>query len=201
MTLLKLLLKNLNKIFYKIDQWWQNLGLLLLGYFFIHSFNIYSFVFYVFLGLFLLSLAHSIDDDKMIRTCAYLLVSEVLIMLTMNLFHLTIFYLMLVAMFVYEFAKSTPISAIYAGVAYPLGFWIPFSSFNVTALSLFFLICVLSIISELFHEAQHYDIDLKEHRKTTAIYLNFKTTKEVRNHVKLAIISIGVILLIYLMLT
>lgn len=197
----------MNEILYKFTSWWQNLGLILIGYLFIQNFNFITLGIYMVLGAVLLIYAHVLDDFKfkMIRIIEYVIFGILLILREINF--LSIFQSLLIFIIVVFlcplytlWAKRHPISAFYKGFAYPALFWLPFANFSLEALPLYFLVSVLATISEIFHDAHHFEQDKKEGRFTTAHLLNFKTTGNVRRRVRLVIFSIGVILLIYLIL-
>jgi hypothetical protein len=183
-----------NEILYKFSSWWQHLGLVLLGIFFLKLFSPIAF-FYLFLGGLLLCFAHSLDDRK--KFSIILLAAIIFLISFLSWFQILLSFLIILLCFGYLYAKNYPISAFYKGFGYSLLFFLPFSNFQPTSLPFYFFISTIASISEIFHEANHFEQDKKEGRFTTAHLLNFKISNEGRKRWKVVLIAIGIILLIY----
>ena len=177
-------------MFYKFKFWWQHLGLILLGVFLAKLFNVQA-IYYLILGLFLIAFAHAFDDRKRIWII-YLLV---VVLLSFNLSRLQILVeSILLGMFVlYSIFSKYPFSAFYKGFGWGLLFLLPLNSFNLWYIP----ISLIASLSEIFHEANHFEIDKKEGRFTTAHLLNFRISKGGRKKWKIFLIITGLILLSY----
>jgi hypothetical protein len=179
---------------YKFSSWWHLSGLVLLGIFFLKLFNPIAF-FYIFLGVLLLWFAHSLDDKK--KFSVILLTVIIVLIPFLSQFQVLLSFLIILLCFGYLYAKKYPISAFYKGFGYSLLFFLPFTSFELVSLPFYFLISTIASISEIFHEANHFEQDKKEGRFTTAHLLNFKISNKGRKRWKVALTAIGIILLIY----
>jgi len=164
--------------------------LVLLGIFFLKMFNAWAF-FYLALGFLMLTFAHSIDDRKYLYAIPSLI--GIIFLNTVKFTLLT--PIILVLCFLYEIAKKYPISAFYKGFGYSLLFLLPIGFFN----SWYIPISLLASVSEIFHEANHFEQDKKEGRFATAHLLNFKINKEVRKKWKIFLISMGLLMLLWTM--
>ena len=184
---------------YKFTSWWQHLGLLLIGFFFFNVLSV-GIIIYVFIASLILAYLHSLDDRK--RICILYASLLIIISSMLSVFQTFIIYLfvfILGPLYTFYISKK-PISAFYKGFGFSLLMFIPAKVFALNSIPLYILLSLVGIISELFHEAEHFEQDKKEGRTTTAIYFNFKATKGTRNKIKLATITIGVVLLICLIL-
>jgi len=175
---------------YKFKFWWQHVGLILLGIFSVKLFNIQA-IYYLVLGLFLIAFAHAFDDRKKIWI-VYLLV-VVLLSFNLSFFQILIESILLGMFVLYSIFSKYPISAFYKGFGWGLLFLIPAGSFNLWYIP----VSLVASLSEIFHEANHFETDKEEGRFTTAHWLNFKINKRVRRKWKLILGIIGLILLSY----
>jgi hypothetical protein len=187
------MLEKINKIFYKFDKWFYHLGLVLIGIAYVKIFNFWA-IFYLILGTFLISFGHSLDDKKRIAIIYWTVILFLCIFLSLN--QVLIILLLNALFFLYSKIQYYPISAFYKGFGWGLLFLIPIGSLSLW----YFPISLTASVSEIFHEAHHFDDDKRDGRKTTAIWLNFKTTKETRKKVKIITICIGLLLILCLAL-
>ena len=182
---------------YKFDQWWQHLGLTLIGVVFVKTFSPWT-ILCVFIAVMLLAFAHSFDDRKK-YSIIYGILALVATIGLKTIFQMIIVLLIMALIYIYRFAKYMPISAIYKAFGYSLFFFLPIEIPTLESVLLYFLLCSIAFVSELFHEASHYDIEKKEGRTTTAIFLNFKVNKNVRRKVKFIVLTTGIIILLFLL--
>ena len=182
---------------YKFKKWWQHLGLVLLGFFFNQTFNS-SLFFFLILGGSLLAFAHTFDDKK--KSCFSYLVLSCVLSIFLNISQILTVLIILILIFLYPKIKYYPISALYKGFGYSLWFLLPFESINISAMLFYLLLGFIATISEVSHEAEHFEKDKREGIFSTAILLNLKINKRERLYIKSVIISIGIFLLIYLIL-
>lgn len=182
---------------YKIKRWWQHLGLVLLGFFYSYNFNL-SLFYYLFLGFSLVAFGHAFCDKK--KSSIFYFAIVLILSLYASPIQLLATTVLLVMYAGYLKVQYFPISAIYKGTGWSLLFLLPIKTLDLSSILFYFLLVVLTTVSEIFHEAYHYENDKKEGRTTTAIMLKFKINKEQRLYGKIIIISIGILLLTYLIL-
>jgi len=184
--------KMLGKIFYKIEGWYPLLGLPLISSLYLRDFSFFPVAFI--LSLLLLSLAHALDDGKPTSIIYFLL--ALFISLLTDTIQLTLVIFVLIIL--YKFFKRTPLSAFYVGFSYPTLLFFQFRP----SLGFFFLYLLFSIlitISEFYHEAHHYEQDLREGRKTTAIYFGFKVDEAQRKEVRRCLIAVTVAVIVFIL--
>ncbi len=190
---------------YKISEWWQHLGLILLGFFFNYSFNM-SVFYFLFLGFSLLSFAHAFDDNKKTSIFFFFLIIFLLfygffVQSYVIFFQIVLIIIILILCSLYTFKiNCMPISAFYKGFGYSLLFFLPFKNLNFSAVLFYVLLSCIALMSEITHEAAHFEEDKKEKKFTTAIFFNIKINKNRRYYFKTIFIIIGLILLLYLIL-
>lgn len=182
----------LQVIFHKFKEWFHILGLIFLGVTLVKLFNFLA-VYYFVLGFFLLLFAHSLDDKKLFSSFFSFSGIILLSIVHVNSFQILIVTSIMLLCVLYKVVKKYPFSAFYKGFGYSLLFLLPLNSFNF----FYFPISFLATISEIFHEAEHFEQDKKEGRFTTAHLLNFKISKEGRRKWKLILIIIGSGLFLY----
>jgi len=181
---------------YKIKQWWTTLGLVLLSIIYLKIFNLWA-LFYLLIGFFGLSFVHSLDDRKW-HSLIYLGV-----IIYLSFFLTTIQQILIVSSIVlsfgYLYIKKYPMSAFYKGFGYSLLFFLPFTLITFDAIIFYLFLGTFATISETLHEAEHFNIDKKEGRLTTAHLINLKISGKTRTLSKSMIILVGVILCLLLL--
>ncbi len=181
---------------YKFDQWWQHVGLTLIGIAFAKIFNFWA-ILYIFISIMLLAFAHSLDDRKK-YSIIYAILAIIAAISLKTEFQMAILLLMIILIYIYRFAKYAPISAFYKAFGYSLLFFLPIETPTLGSILVYSLLCLIAFLSELFHEAEHYDIEKKEGRKTTAIYLHLKLNNNIRKKVKIMVLITGIAILLIL---
>jgi hypothetical protein len=184
------------EVFYKFQNWWGHLGLTLLGIAYLRIFDLSIFV-YLGIAYCMLLFSHLWDDKQPIAVK----VAVGTFLLFFLFLYAPAFWAMILAGIMclgYDSAKKTPLSALYKGFGYSLLFWLPFKEFDLNAVPIFFLISGIAIVSEITHEAEHYECDKSEGRYTTAHALGIKMSHEDRVKLKIFIMLLGLALLVIL---
>jgi 4-hydroxybenzoate polyprenyltransferase len=144
----------------------------------------------------LLAFAHALDDKKKSSLLYLLLIIG--LSFFVNSQQKILLFLIVLLCFLYKIAKKYPISAFYKGFGYSLLFFLPFSYLNFSAVLFYLFLGILASMSEILHEANHFEQDRKEKRFTTAHWLNLRIKKETRMKWKVFLVTFGLILFLIL---
>ena len=165
------------KLLYKFKSWWNHLGLVVLGFFFIHDFSL-SLIYYLLLGFSLIVFGHAFPDKKKI-SIVYLSIILILSFFATSIIQLMVTGILFIMFIGYLKTQYLPVSAPYKGFGWGLLFLLPLDHLSFSSILFYFFLSIIATISEVFHEAEHFKQDKKEGRTTTAIWLNFKINKKI----------------------
>jgi hypothetical protein len=179
----------------RILEYLPELGLLAIGMLYFHNLNPY----YILLGLILVNLADYTGTDRRFDGELRVLMKGFALFIVIFAWEMNISKTILMlaiggAIIFYTEAKKYPISAVYQGFGYALLFWIPATYFSMAALGLYLVLGALGTLSEIAHEAQHYDKDRQHGRFTTAHLLNLKIDETGRYAFRAFIMLVGLII-------